>query len=304
MKDSNFDHLWLPWMLQARQDLERYADQLNAMNVFPVADSDTGSNMLATISAACQSQPRAGVQAAYRQAQGNSGMILSAWLGALTTSLGPSAQLTPEALHLALWQAAAQARQSLEKPVEGTILAAMDAVAQAPLLPELDQHLLHLAYRAAQAVAASEQLLAAAQAAATKDAGAAGFFLVMNALSLSYSGLGVSDQDYADLFKAADPSEQLKTESDKGFELMCQLELEAALMAQLRADLAGYDSLSVVCLGELEQGQVPTEWGIHLHTTKVEQALARIQAYGSPKNLRINPLFSGQEQLGSGCESG
>lgn len=122
--------------------LERNAAAVNAINVFPVPDGDTGTNMSMTLRAAVDEAARAAdtvaavaaalARGALMGARGNSGVILSQYLRGVAERLASAHQLDGAALAEALVNGATVARAAVAKPVEGTILTvARDAGAAA-----------------------------------------------------------------------------------------------------------------------------------------------------------------------------
>src|SRR2546421_8565489 len=114
--------------------LNANAERVNALNVFPVPDGDTGTNMSMTLQAAVDGLQRLGddapvsqvARAAYEAAmlgaRGNSGVILSQLLRGFSEALADSDELTPAALATALALASEMAYRGVSRPVEGTIL--------------------------------------------------------------------------------------------------------------------------------------------------------------------------------------
>lgn len=122
--------------------LDAHAAQINALNVFPVPDGDTGTNMSLTMRAALDeagSGPYPAVSdvarvvshGALMGARGNSGVILSQLLRGFARALDGKELLTPHSLAEALREAAATAYKGVMKPVEGTILTVAREAAQA-----------------------------------------------------------------------------------------------------------------------------------------------------------------------------
>jgi DAK2 domain fusion protein YloV len=113
--------------------LEKSVDEVNAINVFPVPDGDTGTNMLLTLRSVIEEADRAsdttaGIMAkamahgALLGARGNSGVILAQIFRGLSKGLDGKAQFNGAEWAAALVQAAKTAREGLSNPVEGTIL--------------------------------------------------------------------------------------------------------------------------------------------------------------------------------------
>src|ERR1700736_5503524 len=120
-------------MLAGAAWLEEHREAINALNVFPVPDGDTGSNMSATMQAAIRdiansAETSAGVIAAkiahgaLLGARGNSGVILSQTLRGLAQGLDKKQTFTALDLANALQEAQRMAYRAVIKPVEGTIL--------------------------------------------------------------------------------------------------------------------------------------------------------------------------------------
>src|SRR5205823_11694219 len=110
------------------------AERINALNVFPVPDGDTGTNMSMTLQAAVEPLSRLAedvpvsqvartvYEAAMLGARGNSGVILSQLLRGFSEALKEQTELTPSGLADALSQASEAAYRGVSRPVEGTIL--------------------------------------------------------------------------------------------------------------------------------------------------------------------------------------
>lgn len=132
----------IEWMDAAVDQVRQNEETLNRLNVFPVADRDTGHNMLATLEGALaamrQGDSRALARVVQRmvdgalvQARGNSGVILSQWLAGFSEAVQARSSLDAADLKRAFQSAARRARQQVASPVEGTILTVADALAEA-----------------------------------------------------------------------------------------------------------------------------------------------------------------------------
>lgn len=123
--------------------LQRHVNELNAINVFPIPDGDTGTNMYLTMkatmegatvpeSASAAEALKAMTRAALMGARGNGGVILSQIIRGWAAPLADAEHLTAAGLVAALREGAAAGYQAVHKPVEGTILTvARDAAAAA-----------------------------------------------------------------------------------------------------------------------------------------------------------------------------
>ena len=201
--------------------LDQHRVTIDRLNVYPVPDGDTGTNMALTLAAVSEELGRAGTgradvcraisHGALMGARGNSGVIVSQLLRGLTAALAPSdddPETEPpiDACSLASGLAAAStaADNAVMQPVEGTILSVARASAQAAegalgtLANDDDAALatvLERARRAGQAaLEATPQQLSVLADAGVVDAGAAGYLLLLDALLCVVDGRPVPDE--------------------------------------------------------------------------------------------------------------
>ncbi|MYA26738.1 MAG: DAK2 domain-containing protein [Acidimicrobiales bacterium] len=204
-----------------RAALDQHRVTIDRLNVYPVPDGDTGTNMALTLAAVSEELGRAGTgradvcraisHGALMGARGNSGVIVSQLLRGLTAALAPSdddPETEPpiDACSLASGLAAAStaADNAVMQPVEGTILSVARASAQAAegalgtLANDDDAALatvLERARRAGQAaLEATPQQLSVLADAGVVDAGAAGYLLLLDALLCVVDGRPVPDE--------------------------------------------------------------------------------------------------------------
>lgn len=177
--------------------LEKSAPEIDALNVFPVPDGDTGTNMLLTMRSSIEEAYRAPdnsisavaefmARGALIGARGNSGVILSQFWRGLARGMANKDTLDANGLVEALKEAAAMARKGLTNPVEGTIITvASDAAAAASkgCLDGQEQDivaLLKMVVNAAGAsVARTPSLLPVLREAGVVDAGGQGLYTLM-----------------------------------------------------------------------------------------------------------------------------
>ncbi|MFD7841871.1 DAK2 domain-containing protein [Nocardia sp. NPDC059764] len=202
----------LNWGRHTLTALERHRDEINALNVFPVADSDTGTNLLSTMRAAVgggEAAVRSGTaaptgdsdlsardiaaamaRAATVGARGNSGIILSQVLRGIADAVaeGP---LTERALRVALRQAARLVREALSSPVEGTMLTVLDRAAERAA-DATERDLLGVALAAAdgavKALGETPTQLGVLGEAGVVDAGARGLLVLLDELVVAAGG--------------------------------------------------------------------------------------------------------------------
>ncbi|MBI4331596.1 MAG: DAK2 domain-containing protein [Chloroflexi bacterium] len=191
----------------ATEWLEKNAAAINALNVFPVPDGDTGTNMLLTMrstmeAAASVSEDTASAVAraiahgALMGARGNSGVILSQILKGVAEGFGGTACVTPVDLANALEKAYQLAYNGISKPKEGTILTvAKDAAAAARATLARDGHdlasLMDVVVREAQAsLDRTPELLDVLKQAGVVDAGGQGLAIMLEGILAYLTGRG------------------------------------------------------------------------------------------------------------------
>jgi DAK2 domain fusion protein YloV len=177
--------------------LERHVEVINAINVFPVPDGDTGTNMYLTMRSTLEEAYRADVDSvgavlramskgALMGARGNSGVILSQIIRGLASAAEGHQHLDAPGLAAGLAEATATAYKAVSQPVEGTILTVMrEAAAAAASEAQRDgQDILAVvasAIKAAgEAVAKTPTLLPVLAEAGVVDAGGQGLYVMMD----------------------------------------------------------------------------------------------------------------------------
>ena len=179
----------------AVDNLAAHVDEVNALNVFPVPDGDTGSNMLATIRAALAEAESAPEKTAERiaaaisfgalmGARGNSGVIASQIFRGMAEGLGGKQTFGGHELAHALNQGTATAYKAVVKPVEGTILTVIREASEAAVVAadqggDLEDVLIAAVGGAREAVARTPSLLAVLRDAGVVDAGGQGLYYIL-----------------------------------------------------------------------------------------------------------------------------
>lgn len=166
-------------MTGAARWLEANAASVNALNVFPVPDGDTGTNMSLTLKAGVDAMAaapddarRALAHGALLGARGNSGVILSQWLAGFADAF-------PDGLKPALRAASDRAYKALAEPVEGTILTVVRGAADAARGSETEELLETALDGARGALARTPELLPVLREAGVVDAGGQGIVLML-----------------------------------------------------------------------------------------------------------------------------
>lgn len=293
------------WMEAAVEGLDRAKDTLDALNVFPVPDGDTGTNLLLTMRRAIRevrelpvNTPVGEVLAALARgallgARGNSGIITSQLLLGFAQAWYQVSAANATMLARALARADEQAWTAVATPLEGTILSVTRAAARAAQASAADGGDVG-AVIAAATVAAREALarttsqLRELDEAGVVDAGGAGVVVLLDALEAVATGRAAADS-LAGLDLGRPAAACAHPTGGPAFEVMYLLTADDAMAEPLRRRLGRLgDSVVVVGGSGL--------WHIHVHTDDVGAALAAGNAVGTPHRTRVTHLASGDPQ--------
>lgn len=256
------------WLKLSVTELTRQQEALNAINVFPVPDGDTGTNLLATMRTAHETlatqEPQADLghhlavaaRQALGSAQGNSGSLISVFLLGMGESLAGIEDLTAFALAESLEAGRLRAWSALSEPVGGTILSVMAAASQAARTHASSQGRRSGQDRDLEALKLVGTLEAAWQASlveaqhtqsrlkeltdiAVVDAGAVGFVIIINCLLAAVRGGEIDLEPYKDLPGYQEPGELgiEQIPATDGVEVVCTVAASALDAALMRAAL-------------------------------------------------------------------
>ena len=185
-------------------NLESHVDEINALNVYPVPDGDTGSNMFATVRAALEEAEGVAGRPAERiasaisfgalmGARGNSGVIASQIFRGMAEGLGGKSRFNGLDLAHALSEGARTAYAAVAKPVEGTILTVIRESADAAVVAaerdnDIESVLTATVAAAEKSVARTPSLLAILREAGVVDAGGQGLYRLFQGALLHLVG--------------------------------------------------------------------------------------------------------------------
>lgn len=286
--------------------LEKHADSVNAINVFPVPDGDTGTNMYLTMRSVmeeAQRCPEGGVGAimaamsrgALMGARGNSGVILSQIIRGMARAMGEA-----EGIHAGVWvrgmeEGAAAAYKAVTKPAEGTILTVMREAAEEGRRA-LDSGAREIiAVLEATVEAASESLertptlLPVLAEAGVVDAGGKGLLVLLDGMTRHLKGepmevaVGVTEGQVGQEWLAVTSQLHEQEESLYGYcteFLIDGRELEPDSVRNRMLELG--DSVLVVGDERLVR--------VHLHTDDPGAALSHGTGVGSLVQVRVNNI--------------
>jgi len=283
--------------------LKDRADEVNRLNVFPVPDGDTGTNMSLTMDAVLaelqELQPGADVAAVCRAitqgslmgARGNSGVILSQVLRGLCDVIATSTAFDTQLVADALARSTTVAFQAVRRPVEGTMLTVLRDASDAAAAGleqgmDLDQLLRHVVDSAFESVRRTPELLPVLKENGVVDAGGYGLAILAEGLLAAYEGHEVREMEFAvappDLVLTVSPEDDW---DDQEY-LYCT---EFLLLGEDLPAQAVEEYISSAGGSELVVGGGDT-LKIHVHTNDPGTVLTKMTEFGEVADVHINNM--------------
>ena len=293
-----------------RDAMKRHAPGINRLNVYPVPDGDTGTNMARTLDAvvaeldtadhAMEPTCQAISHGSLMGARGNSGVILSQILRGLASTISEAKESSVAAPKVAeaLKRASNAAYEAVLKPIEGTILTVVREAADGAAVAVTNGATLAATLRAARdsgraALANTPELLPVLKDAGVVDAGGAGFLLLLDSALHVVDGEPMPEPDDSE----GPSAEQLEAVahrhaadgavdvSELRYEVMFLLDLNDARANEFKQAWGGIGDSIVVVGGD-------GLYNCHIHTNDIGAAIeAPIRLGGVPKNIRVTDLF-------------
>ena len=291
-----------------RDALRSHQDAINRLNVYPVPDGDTGTNMALTLESVVGELDGAEDMAqvckaishgSLMGARGNSGVILSQILRGIAKGFEAvdaeggddgGGRTTADALAAA----SEAAYQAVQRPVEGTILTVCRAAARAASSAR-DERLVDVLdaarVAAAAALAATPDQLPALKQAGVVDAGGAGFTLLLDAFLSVADGRPVPEPPVSTGVAAMAPAVAAVHDSvsDLRYEVMYLLDAPDQTMPAFREVWAGVGDSIVVVGGD-------GIWNCHIHTDDIGAAIEAALDVGRPRQIRVTDLIEQVEE--------
>jgi len=291
-----------------RDAVKAHAPRINRLNVYPVPDGDTGTNMARTLDAVVAELDQAadGIEPTCQAishgslmgARGNSGVILSQILRGLASKFSARTSHTATEVAEALAAASASAYQAVVKPIEGTILTVVREASEAARSAAGRGDGLVDVLRSARdagraALDRTPEMLPVLKDAGVVDAGGAGFLLLLDAALHVVDGEPIPtpeesvggdalDAPLPDVPGAPDDHGDV---GDLRYEVMYFLHLDDEKIEQFKSDWSEIGDSIVVVGGD-------ALWNCHVHTNDIGAAIeVAIDLGGRPKQIRVTDLF-------------
>ena len=291
-----------------RDTLKRHQADINKLNVYPVPDGDTGTNMARTLDAVIAEleknpgdlEPTCNAisHGSLMGARGNSGVILSQILRGLAGTLKTARDLGAPKVAEALKAASAAAYESVLKPIEGTILTVVRETADAAVRAANDGATLAAMLRVARAagresLAKTPELLPVLKDAGVVDAGGAGFLLFLDSALHIVDGeplpepeniAGPNTEQLIAVMKRGEGDDVVDV-SELRYEVMFLLEIDDTKSRAFKQKWGEVGDSIVVVGGE-------GLYNCHIHTNDIGAAIeAPISLGGRPHQIRVTDLF-------------
>ena len=291
--------------LAGAKNLEAKKEWINELNVFPVPDGDTGTNMTMTIMSAAsevssltdpdmETLAKAISSGSLRGARGNSGVILSQLLRGFTKVVKEQKEIDVTVLAAACIRAKETAYKAVMKPKEGTILTVAKGIAEKAAEMELETDDLEVFIPAVieyaeEVLAKTPEMLPVLKEAGVVDSGGQGLLEVLKG---GYDAFQGKEIDYSAIeasagTKMVKPSEQAETEIKFGycteFIIMLEKEFTAKDETEFKAYLESIGD-SIVCVADDDIVK------IHVHTNDPGLAIQRALTYGQLSRMKIDNM--------------
>ena len=279
--------------------LEDHKESINRLNVYPVPDGDTGTNMFLTVGSVLEEMEavafddRDAVCAALSHgslmgARGNSGVILSQVLRGMSACFAKADEIDGDVLASALTEASVAADGAVMKPVEGTILTVVREVARAAREAAETSAILTVVEEALTEGEAAlertpEQLIVLREAGVV-DAGGAGFLLLLHAILHVLDGRALPVAENSTEIASVTIGKQQQDElSELRYEVMYLLNAPDEAIEGFKNVWAGLGDSIVVVGGD-------GLWNCHIHTDAIGPAIEAGIEVGRPQRIRVTDL--------------
>lgn len=297
--------LFRKMFLAGAANLEAKKEFINELNVFPVPDGDTGTNMTLTIMSAAkevQSLENADMltiakaisSGSLRGARGNSGVILSQLLRGFTKEIREHKEIDAVILAKACERATATAYKAVMKPKEGTILTVAKGISRkaeelAETTEDLEVFIPEVIKYAEEVLAQTPEMLPVLKEAGVVDSGGQGLLEVIHGAYDAFLGKEI---DYAAIeasggTKMVKPSQQAEADIKFGycteFIIMTEKEFTDKNEAEFKAYLESIGD-SIVCVANDDIVK------IHVHTNDPGLAIQKALTYGQLSRMKIDNM--------------
>ena len=287
---------------------------INDLNVFPVPDGDTGTNMYLTIQTACAELKKAEpatiddaakitARGVLRGARGNSGVILSLLFRGMSKSLKGLAEADGAALAAAMQEGVATAYGAVMKPAEGTVLTVSRLAAQRAMEAAQENNCVEFVLE--EAIRAGEVTLAETvemnpvlKKAGVVDAGGKGYLIILDGMLRCLRGEAIPEVTEETAVKEKADFAALEDEITFTFDtvFIVRKTMGEKSLEPLRAYLDSIGDSLVI-------GEDDECFKVHVHTDIPGYALTEAQKYGTLELAKIENMRTQRDDLAAGREA-
>ena len=297
--------LFTKMFLAGAANLEAKKEVINELNVFPVPDGDTGTNMTLTIMSAAKevgalekadmkSVSKAISSGSLRGARGNSGVILSQLLRGFTKEIREHQEIDVPVLAAACERATATAYKAVMKPKDGTILTVARGLSEkaaelAGTMEDLETFIPEIIEAAKEVLERTPEMLPVLKEAGVVDSGGQGLVEVLNGAYDAFQGkeIDYSAIEAAPSVKMVKPEAQAQADIRFGycteFIIMTEREFSEQDEENFKAYLESIGD-SIVCVADEDVVKV------HVHTNDPGLAIQKALTYGQLSRMKIDNM--------------
>ena len=292
--------------LAGAQNIEAKKEFINELNVFPVPDGDTGTNMTLTILSAAKevtaladvdmkNLAKAISSGSLRGARGNSGVILSQLLRGFTKSIRDEKEIDTAALAAACQRARDTAYKAVMKPKEGTILTVASGIADkaaelALETEDLEEFIPAVIEHADEVLQKTPEMLPVLKEAGVVDSGGQGLLEVIRGAydaflgkEIDYSAIAPADGNSTAVKVSVEEEKEIKFGYCTEFIILLEKEFTENDEHELKAYLSSIGD-SIVCVADDEIVK------IHVHTNDPGLAIQKALTYGQLSRMKIDNM--------------
>nr|WP_152668159.1 DAK2 domain-containing protein [Clostridium cylindrosporum] len=294
-------------LINGAYELENNKEYINSLNVFPVPDGDTGTNMSATIMSAAEeikaaddtieSVANAASMGSLMGARGNSGVILSQLLRGIAKKLKESDEIDTDVFAEALNEGVATAYRAVMKPTEGTILtvareSAEESMLYAQEIEDFEDFLVKVHEKAEETLSRTPDMLPALKQAGVVDAGGKGLCLIYLGMIKRLQGKILSKDEGTSIKQEVkvDKTSVISNEIEFGYCTEFFIKTKNQNPDDFKNEILNFgDSLVVVGTEELIK--------VHIHTNRPGDVINKAMKLGELSKIKIDNMREQHESI-------
>lgn len=288
-------------ILLSYQRVEEEKEEINKINVFPVPDQDTGTNLSKTlfgIKEAIEDKEFSNLKdlsdaildGALTMAQGNAGIIYTGFLAGFLPALGDDNSITAKELSFSFQKGLERAISSIQEPKEGTILDVIEATSKSiEMDAEKEKDIVVLfknaTEKAREALIATQEKMDVLKKANVVDAGGLGFLIILESYLEAIDQKQDSPRELPQKEeKASEKVKRFIQTVNNRFEIVVLIFNPKFSTEEIKAKLKGFgDSIDIIQIGDKVK--------VHIHTDLTEEVKDILRNIGKIENMRVEDMI-------------